>query len=107
MAVAKDRADALFVDNTVVNNNHTRLISEFAARLRLPTFLNFRVSPEAGGLMSYGRTGPMIGRGGRSQAMEMIEPRRIICCATHAWYHQPRRMLAGQSIHDGRPSEGA
>ena len=54
VAIAKDRADALFVDNTVVNNNHTRLISEFAARLRLPTFFNFRMGPEAGGLMSYG-----------------------------------------------------
>ena len=53
-AIAKDRADALFVDGTAVDYGHMRRISEFAARLRLPTVFNFREGPEAGGLMSYG-----------------------------------------------------
>ena len=53
-AIAKDRADALFVESTVINNAHTGRISEFAARLRLPTVYNWREGPEAGGLLSYG-----------------------------------------------------
>ena len=58
--MAKDRADALFRRYTVVNNNHTRLISEFAARLRLPTFFNLRMGPETGGLMSYKAVTPEL-----------------------------------------------
>lgn len=53
-AIAKDRADTLFVDGTAVNYAHTRPIIEFAARLRLPAVYPFREGPEAGGLMSYG-----------------------------------------------------
>jgi len=53
-AIAKDRADALFVDSTAVNYYRVRRISEFAATLRLPTLYGFREGPEAGGLMSYG-----------------------------------------------------
>jgi putative ABC transport system substrate-binding protein len=53
-AIAKDRADALFVDGTVFNYVHTHSITEFAAKLRLPAIYQFREGPEAGGLMSYG-----------------------------------------------------
>jgi putative ABC transport system substrate-binding protein len=53
-AIAKDRADALFVDDTAVNYNHMRSISDFAAKLRLPAIYTRREGPEAGGLMSYG-----------------------------------------------------
>ena len=53
-AIAKGRADALFVDGTAVNYVHTRRIIEFAARLRLPAVYTYREGPEAGGLMSYG-----------------------------------------------------
>jgi putative ABC transport system substrate-binding protein len=54
VVVANDRPDALFVNRTIVNDNHPHRISEFATRLRLPTFFHFRNGPEAGGLMSYG-----------------------------------------------------
>jgi putative ABC transport system substrate-binding protein len=55
VAVAKDRPDALFVDGSAPNDGRSlRRISEFAARLRLPTIFNYRSGPEAGGLMSYG-----------------------------------------------------
>jgi putative ABC transport system substrate-binding protein len=53
-AIAKDRADALFVGTTAVNYGHLRRISELAARLRLPAVYDFREGPEAGLLMSYG-----------------------------------------------------
>jgi len=53
-AIAKDRADALFVDNTAVNYVHARTINEFAARRRLPSVYAVREGPEAGGLMCYG-----------------------------------------------------
>jgi putative ABC transport system substrate-binding protein len=53
-AIAKDRANALFVDDTPVNYVHARSISEFAAKLRLPAIYHRREGPEAGGLMSYG-----------------------------------------------------
>jgi putative ABC transport system substrate-binding protein len=53
-AIAQGRADALFVDGTAVNYVHTRQISEFAARQRLPAIYPVREGPEAGGLMSYG-----------------------------------------------------
>ena len=53
-AIAKDRADALFVDATGVNFSRVRPISEFAARLGLPSVYSWREGPEAGGLMSYG-----------------------------------------------------
>jgi putative ABC transport system substrate-binding protein len=53
-AIAKDRADALFVSTTAVNYGHLRRISELAARLRLPAVYDFREGPEAGLLMSYG-----------------------------------------------------
>jgi putative ABC transport system substrate-binding protein len=52
--IAKDRANALYVDGTHVNYVHMRQINEFAARLRLPNVSPFREGPEAGGLMSYG-----------------------------------------------------
>ena len=52
-AIAKGRADTLFVDGTGVNYVHPRPIIEFAARLRLPAIYTFREGPEAGGLMSY------------------------------------------------------
>ena len=57
-AIAKDRADALFVEGTPVNYVHLRTISEFAATLRLPAVYTFREGPEAGGLMSYGPNVP-------------------------------------------------
>jgi putative ABC transport system substrate-binding protein len=53
-AIAKDRADALYVDATNVNYANLRPITEFAAKLRLPTIYPFREGPEAGGLISYG-----------------------------------------------------
>jgi putative tryptophan/tyrosine transport system substrate-binding protein len=53
-AIAKDRANALFVDDTSVNYAHTRRINDSAAKLRLPTIYTRREGPEAGGLMSYG-----------------------------------------------------
>jgi putative ABC transport system substrate-binding protein len=53
-AIAKDRADALFVDDTSVNFAHARRINESAAKLRLPAIYTRREGPEAGGLMSYG-----------------------------------------------------
>jgi ABC-type uncharacterized transport system substrate-binding protein len=53
-AIAKDRADALFVDKTAVNYVHARTINEFAVRRRLPSVYAVREGPEAGGLMSYG-----------------------------------------------------
>jgi putative ABC transport system substrate-binding protein len=53
-AIAKHRADSLFVDGTAVNYVHVRRISELATRLRLPAVYTFREGPEAGGLMSYG-----------------------------------------------------
>jgi putative ABC transport system substrate-binding protein len=48
-AIAKHRADSLFVDGTPVNYVHARPISEFAARLLLPAVYTFREGPEAGG----------------------------------------------------------
>jgi putative ABC transport system substrate-binding protein len=53
-AIAKERANALFVDATAVNYRNARPISEFAARLRLPSIYGVREGPEEGGLMSYG-----------------------------------------------------
>ena len=53
-AIAKDRSNALFVDDTAVNYVHTRSINEFTAKLRLPAIYTRREGPEAGGLMSYG-----------------------------------------------------
>ena len=53
-AIAKDRADALFVDDTSVNYVYARRINDSAAKLRLPTIYTRREGPEAGGLMSYG-----------------------------------------------------
>jgi putative tryptophan/tyrosine transport system substrate-binding protein len=61
-AIAKDRADALFVDGTPVNYVNPRPITEFAARLRLPAIYQFREGPEAGGLMSYGSNFPELFR---------------------------------------------
>ena len=53
-AIARDRADALFLVDTGVNYVHARQINEYAARLRLPNIHYWREGPEAGGLMSYG-----------------------------------------------------
>ena len=61
-AIAKDRADALFVDGTILNYVHTHSITEFAAKLRLPAIYQFREGPEAGGLMSYGTNVPDLFR---------------------------------------------
>jgi putative ABC transport system substrate-binding protein len=51
--IAKERADALFVDITPVNYGHTGSITAFAASRRMPAVYAFRAGPEAGGLMSF------------------------------------------------------
>jgi len=52
--IAKERADALFVDITPVNWWHIGTITAFAASRRMPAVYAFRAGPEAGGLMSFG-----------------------------------------------------
>jgi putative ABC transport system substrate-binding protein len=51
--IAKQRADALFVDSTPVNYVHTDRITAFASQRRIPAVYAFRGGPEAGGLMSF------------------------------------------------------
>lgn len=53
-AIARDRADALFAENTFVNFVHRRPIIDFAASQGLPAIYCYREFPESGGLMSYG-----------------------------------------------------
>jgi putative ABC transport system substrate-binding protein len=53
-AVLRERADALYVDDTGHNYVHAGRIAAFAAQHRLPTIYGERESVEAGGLASYG-----------------------------------------------------
>jgi putative tryptophan/tyrosine transport system substrate-binding protein len=53
-AIVKERANALFVDDTSVNYAQMRSIGELTKKLRLPAIYARREGPEAGGLMSYG-----------------------------------------------------
>jgi putative ABC transport system substrate-binding protein len=52
--IAKERADALFVDITPVNYAHIGSITAFAASRSMPAVYAFREGAEAGGLMSFG-----------------------------------------------------
>jgi putative tryptophan/tyrosine transport system substrate-binding protein len=53
--MTKERPDAVFVAiSAPLHFTNRRLISELAAKRRLPTISNFRETTELGGLMSYG-----------------------------------------------------
>ena len=53
-AIRRDRSDAVLVINNPINFVHRRLITELAAKSRLPTMAALREFTEAGALMSYG-----------------------------------------------------
>ena len=53
-AVLRERADAVYVENTGLNYVHAPRIAAFAAQHRLPAIYGFRESVEVGGLASYG-----------------------------------------------------
>lgn len=52
--IARERAQALLVARTSVNNANVRLIADLAVKHRLPAMFPYRSSLEAGGLLSYG-----------------------------------------------------
>jgi len=52
-AMTRAGAEALFVFNSPLFGTHSRRIAELAVQHRLPGMYEFRVSVEAGGLMSY------------------------------------------------------
>ena len=52
--IARERPDAIMISQDATHYPHRRLISEFAARNRLPSMGSYREFVEAGGLMSYG-----------------------------------------------------
>jgi ABC-type uncharacterized transport system substrate-binding protein len=51
--MTRERADALMVVPNLLNEAHTRLIVDFAAKNRLPSMFGDADSVKAGGLMSY------------------------------------------------------
>jgi putative ABC transport system substrate-binding protein len=53
-AMLRERADALYVDDTGHNYVHAARIAAFAVQHRLPAIYGERESVEAGGLTSYG-----------------------------------------------------
>ena len=53
-AMAKERPDALIVQQDPLTITHRARIAELALKNRLPTIAPFREFPEAGGLMAYG-----------------------------------------------------
>jgi putative tryptophan/tyrosine transport system substrate-binding protein len=53
-AMARDRVDAVVVNDTPENYTYQRLITELAKNARLPAIYPSRSFTEAGGLMSYG-----------------------------------------------------
>ena len=61
-AIQQQRADALYVPESPVNNAHKSRIVAFAAEQRLPAMYTDRQSVDVGGLMSYGPDAPGIFR---------------------------------------------
>src|SRR5579859_5795268 len=52
--ISQSGANAVFVDGSAETTTKRQLIAELAAKQRLPAIYPYRVSVEAGGLMSYG-----------------------------------------------------
>jgi putative ABC transport system substrate-binding protein len=52
--IARERAHAVFAENSAVNSGRRRLIIDFAARQKLPAVYTNRDFVESGGLMAYG-----------------------------------------------------
>jgi len=60
--MSKERAGALFVPADIIFVRHTRQIADLAAKHRLPAMYGFREHVEAGGLMSYAASFPVMFR---------------------------------------------
>jgi putative tryptophan/tyrosine transport system substrate-binding protein len=61
-AASSERADAMFVPQCYFNNFNLQRIVDLAAQHRLPAIYGTRAWAQAGGLMSYGPSGPDMGR---------------------------------------------
>jgi ABC-type uncharacterized transport system substrate-binding protein len=61
-AMARERVGALFVPADIIFVRHTKLMADLAAKHRLPAMFGFREHVEAGGLMSYAASFPVMFR---------------------------------------------
>jgi ABC-type uncharacterized transport system substrate-binding protein len=61
-AMARERVGALFVPADIIFVRHTKLMADLAAQHRLPAMFGFREHVEAGGLMSYAASFPVMFR---------------------------------------------
>ena len=61
-AMARERVGALFVPADIIFVRHTKLMADLAARHRLPAMFGFREHVQAGGLMSYAASFPVMFR---------------------------------------------
>ena len=61
-AMAGERVGALFVPADIIFVRHTKLMADLAAKHRLPAMFGFREHVEAGGLMSYAASFPVMFR---------------------------------------------
>ena len=61
-AMSRERASALFVPADIIFVRHTRQLADLAAKHRLPAMFGFREHVEAGGLMSYAASFPVMFR---------------------------------------------
>jgi len=62
VAMTAGRADALFVPADIIFVRHTKQMADLAAKHRLPAMFGFREHVEAGGLMSYAASFPVMFR---------------------------------------------
>jgi putative ABC transport system substrate-binding protein len=59
-AMTRERADALFVPADIIFVRYTQRMADLAARYRIPAMYGFREHVEAGGLMSYAASFPVM-----------------------------------------------
>jgi putative tryptophan/tyrosine transport system substrate-binding protein len=59
-AITRERAGALFVPADIIFVRHAQQLAELAARHRLPAMFGFREHVEAGGLISYAASFPIM-----------------------------------------------
>jgi putative ABC transport system substrate-binding protein len=53
-AATRERAGALYAPGDPLTTNRPRMVADIALKYRLPTMMEYREFPEAGGLLSYG-----------------------------------------------------
>jgi putative ABC transport system substrate-binding protein len=61
-AMTREHAGALFVPADIIFVRHAQLMADLAARHRLPAMFGFKEHVEAGGLMSYAASFPVMFR---------------------------------------------